>query len=70
MKLTMLDISGELNLEEGDVVEGDLLVVFSEESKEKAGLAGRKLAQLLYKEIEFEETEDGVLIRKSQEEGE
>ena len=64
MKITMLDISGELNLEEGDVVEGDLLVVISEESKESAGSAGRKLAQLLYKEIELQETDDGILIRE------
>lgn len=69
MKLTMLDISGELNLEEGDVVEGDLLVVFSLNSKEEAGKAGRKLAQFLYREIEFQNTDHCLLICESQEGG-
>ena len=62
MKITMLDMSGELNFEEGDVEEGDLVVVFSADSKDDAGLEGRKLAQYLFKEIEFEATDEGVLI--------
>ncbi|MDY6993197.1 MAG: hypothetical protein SVR94_11415 [Pseudomonadota bacterium] len=62
MKITMLDMSGGLNFEKDDIVEGDLVVVFSADSKDDAGLEGRKLAQLLFKEIEFETTDDGVLI--------
>ncbi len=66
MKITMLDMSGELNFEEDDIVEGDLVVVFSADSKEDAGLAGRKLVQLLFKEIELEATDEGVLICEKQ----
>lgn len=64
MQITMLDMSGDLNFEPDDVVEGDLVVVFSNDSKDEAGLAGRKLAQFMYSEIKFEETDEGLLIIK------
>ena len=67
MKITMLDMSGEMSLEPEDVINGDLLVVFTFMNKENAGLAGRKLAQLMYKEVEFVETQDGVLIKECDE---
>jgi hypothetical protein len=67
MKITLLDMSGELNFEPDDVIEGDLVVIFTAHSKKKAGLEGRKLAQFLYKEIEFVQIDNGLLIIESEE---
>ena len=63
----MLDMSGKLeNIEPEDVVEGDLIVVLSHNTKAEAGSTGRKLAQYLYKEIEIEQMGGELLIVKSE----
>jgi hypothetical protein len=65
MQITMLDISGEAaNIEPEDIKEGDLIAVFTFKSKDDAGVEGRKLVKLMPEDLEFIETEYGVLIKK------
>ena len=64
MKLTMLDVSVECDINLEGIVPGDLVVTFSFDNKDDAGLCGRNLAHLLYKEVEFVKTVDGVLIKE------